>query len=270
MKTESIRSCLPTRARRDPSRPVALHPDRRIRETTPEPGNPASAGGTRFARPENQSRYLKKLPKWTLWVLAALLVQAGDRLRSHCKISRKASPRGLPANRTSQSGTNPSQFFDSHPSRPLPFTRGRNYRRRRRAETRTRVARPGPVLVCRRLRNPGRRDGRPDGPGFHHAVGAGHGILLPPFGIRGREAFGPVSPTGGLYIWTRETCGEWHGFLCFWIYWLGFAFTFTSALLSSASMTVYAFGSRWVHLAESRTFVFGLAMVALVVRSART
>lgn len=71
--------------------------------------------------------------------------------------------------------------------------------------------------------------------------------------------------TGGLYIWTRETCGEWHGFLCFWVYWVGFAFTFTSALLSSASMTVYAFGSRWVYLAESRTFVFALAMGALVV-----
>ena len=71
--------------------------------------------------------------------------------------------------------------------------------------------------------------------------------------------------TGGIYIWTRETCGEWHGFLCFWIYWLGFAFTFTSALLSCASMTVYAFGSRWVHLAENRTFVFALAMAALIV-----
>ncbi len=71
--------------------------------------------------------------------------------------------------------------------------------------------------------------------------------------------------TGGLYIWTRETFGEWHGFLCFWIYWLGFAFTFTSALLSCASMTVYAFGSRWVHLAENRTFVFALAMAALIV-----
>lgn len=70
--------------------------------------------------------------------------------------------------------------------------------------------------------------------------------------------------TGGLYVWTRETCGEWHGFLCFWFYWLGFTFTFTSALLSSASMTVYAFGSGWVHLAEDRTFVFALAMAALV------
>ena len=70
--------------------------------------------------------------------------------------------------------------------------------------------------------------------------------------------------TGGLYVWTRETCGEWHGFLCFWIYWLSFAFVFTSALLSSASMTVYAFGSRWVYRAEDRSFVFGLALIALI------
>jgi amino acid transporter len=70
--------------------------------------------------------------------------------------------------------------------------------------------------------------------------------------------------TGGIYIWTRETFGEWHGFLCFWIYWLSFAFVFTTALLSCASMTVYAFGSRWVHLAENRTFVFGLATIALI------
>ncbi len=71
--------------------------------------------------------------------------------------------------------------------------------------------------------------------------------------------------TGGLYVWTRETLGEWHGFLCFWIYWVGFAFTFTSALMSSASMTVYAFGSRWVYLAENRRFVFSVALVALLV-----
>lgn len=70
--------------------------------------------------------------------------------------------------------------------------------------------------------------------------------------------------TGGIYIWTRETFGGWHSFLCFWIYWLSFAFVFTTALLSCASMTVYAFGSRWVHLAENRTVVFGLAATALV------
>jgi glutamate:GABA antiporter len=70
--------------------------------------------------------------------------------------------------------------------------------------------------------------------------------------------------TGGLYIWTRESFGEWHGFLCFWIFWLGLAFLFTSALLASSSMTVYAFGSRWVHLADSREYVLPLALAALV------
>jgi APA family basic amino acid/polyamine antiporter len=71
--------------------------------------------------------------------------------------------------------------------------------------------------------------------------------------------------TGGLYVWTRETFGEWHAFLCFWIYWLGLAFLFTAALMASASMTVYAFGSRWVHLADSSAYVLPLALTALCV-----
>lgn len=71
--------------------------------------------------------------------------------------------------------------------------------------------------------------------------------------------------TGGLYVWTREAFGEWHGFLCFWLYWLGLAFLFTSALMASSSMTVYAFGSRWVHLADSREYVLPLALTALAV-----
>lgn len=69
--------------------------------------------------------------------------------------------------------------------------------------------------------------------------------------------------TGGLYIWTRETFGEWHAFLCFWIYWLGLAFLFTTVLTASASMTVYAFGARWVHLADSTAYVLPLSLIAL-------
>ena len=26
---------------------------------------------------------------------------------------------------------------------------------------------------------------------------------------------------GGLYLWTRNDFGRWHGFLCFWVYWMG-------------------------------------------------
>lgn len=69
--------------------------------------------------------------------------------------------------------------------------------------------------------------------------------------------------TGGLYVWARNSFGEWHGFLCFWVYWLGLVFWFPSALMSYASLTVYAFGPRFVHLAESRAFVLGASLAAL-------
>ena len=36
---------------------------------------------------------------------------------------------------------------------------------------------------------------------------------------------------GGLYLWTRHDFGPWHGFLCFWLYWLGMAFWFPSAAM---------------------------------------
>jgi amino acid transporter len=32
--------------------------------------------------------------------------------------------------------------------------------------------------------------------------------------------------SGGMYQWARSDFGPWHGFLCFWIYWIGIAFWF--------------------------------------------
>ena len=29
---------------------------------------------------------------------------------------------------------------------------------------------------------------------------------------------------GGMYLWTRNDFGRWHGFLCFIVYWIGIAF----------------------------------------------
>src|ERR1019366_7568561 len=37
--------------------------------------------------------------------------------------------------------------------------------------------------------------------------------------------------TGGLYLWTRRDFGPWHGFLAFWVYWVGIAFWFPSAAM---------------------------------------
>ncbi|MDR3701786.1 MAG: APC family permease [Candidatus Sulfopaludibacter sp.] len=36
---------------------------------------------------------------------------------------------------------------------------------------------------------------------------------------------------GGLYLWTRGDFGPWHGFLCFWVYWMGLAVWFPSATM---------------------------------------
>ena len=70
--------------------------------------------------------------------------------------------------------------------------------------------------------------------------------------------------TGGIYIWARESFGEWHGFLCFWVYWLGLVFWFPSALMSYSSLTVYAFGPRFFHLADNQGYVLITSLGALV------
>lgn len=68
---------------------------------------------------------------------------------------------------------------------------------------------------------------------------------------------------GGLYIWARHAFGEWHGFLCFWLYWLGLSFWFPSALIAFTSMAAYAFGPQYVHLADHRAFVLTASLAAL-------
>jgi len=56
--------------------------------------------------------------------------------------------------------------------------------------------------------------------------------------------------TGGLYLWTRNDFGPWHGFLCFWSYWIGIAFLVPSAAMFYMSAALGA-GSRTILLAAS-------------------
>ncbi len=68
---------------------------------------------------------------------------------------------------------------------------------------------------------------------------------------------------GGLYAWTRNDFGPWHGFLAFWIYWLGIAFWFPNAAMAYMSIAVYTLGPRYSHLADSRVYVLTAALVAI-------
>jgi amino acid transporter len=68
---------------------------------------------------------------------------------------------------------------------------------------------------------------------------------------------------GGLYLWTRNAFGPWHGFLCFWIYWMGIAFWFPSAAMAYASIATYAFGENAARLGNNQWFVVGAALIAV-------
>ena len=61
--------------------------------------------------------------------------------------------------------------------------------------------------------------------------------------------------SGGLYAWTRNDFGPAHGFIAFWIYWLGMAFWFPSAAVFYLSSTAATFGPAYAHLADNRVFL---------------
>ncbi len=68
---------------------------------------------------------------------------------------------------------------------------------------------------------------------------------------------------GGLYVWTRRSFGDWHGFLCGWCYWLSNLFYFPNLLLAGISMAVYTLGPGYVHLADDRLFVVAVSLAVL-------
>lgn len=70
---------------------------------------------------------------------------------------------------------------------------------------------------------------------------------------------------GGLYLWTRGDFGPWHGFLCFWIYWMGIAFWFPSAAMFYMSVAVYTLGPAYQHLANDRLYVLIASLVAICI-----
>ncbi len=63
---------------------------------------------------------------------------------------------------------------------------------------------------------------------------------------------------GGIYVWTRDGFGEWHGFLCGWCYWLSNLFYFPSLLLAGVGMAASALG-----LAENRVWQVAISLLAL-------
>jgi amino acid transporter len=72
---------------------------------------------------------------------------------------------------------------------------------------------------------------------------------------------------GGLYVWTKEAFGDFHGFVAGWTYWIYTVFYFPGLLLASAAMSAYVGGAGTAWLAENRTFLlvgsFAMLFVAV-------
>ena len=68
---------------------------------------------------------------------------------------------------------------------------------------------------------------------------------------------------GGLYLWTREDFGPWHGFLAFWTYWFSIALTLPGSAMFAMSVSAYTFGPRFAYLADNRAYVLISSLAAI-------
>jgi amino acid transporter len=72
---------------------------------------------------------------------------------------------------------------------------------------------------------------------------------------------------GGLYVWSKEAFGDFHGFVAGWTYWVYSFFYFPGLLLASTAMSAYIGGNTWAHFAQNRIFLlcgsFALLIVAV-------
>src|SRR5437762_13374952 len=63
---------------------------------------------------------------------------------------------------------------------------------------------------------------------------------------------------GGIYLWTRKDFGPWHGFLCFWVYWMSIAFWYPSAAIFYMGAALHAVGAP-----ETRFMMLAAALAAI-------
>jgi amino acid transporter len=73
---------------------------------------------------------------------------------------------------------------------------------------------------------------------------------------------------GGLYVWSKEAFGDFHGFVAGWSYWSYTLFYFPGLLTASVAMSVYIGSSKYWHLATDPRYLrwssLGLLAIAVI------
>ena len=68
---------------------------------------------------------------------------------------------------------------------------------------------------------------------------------------------------GGLYIWSRNAFGPWHGFLCAWFYFLANVLFIPGLALAAVSMSAYIWNSDPAQLVQNRTYTLTLTLILM-------
>jgi len=89
-------------------------------------------------------------------------------------------------------------------------------------------------------------------------------LFFVPQGIAVIELAEHMPGEGGLYLWTKESYGDFHGFLCGWCYWMTNMFFVPSLLFYVTGVTTYIVGGALAtKLNDSRWFFFFLTVSLL-------
>ena len=70
---------------------------------------------------------------------------------------------------------------------------------------------------------------------------------------------------GGLYVWSKEAFGDFHGFVAGWSYWIYTFFYFPGLLTASVAMSVYIGGPKYAWLAGSPRYLLWASLLLLAI-----
>ena len=84
-----------------------------------------------------------------------------------------------------------------------------------------------------------------------------------PQGIAVIELSHHMPGEGGAYLWAKHSFGEFHGFLCGWLYWTSNMFFVPTLLFYLSGIPAYFAGTAIQGLGENRLFFFALTVSLL-------
>lgn len=70
---------------------------------------------------------------------------------------------------------------------------------------------------------------------------------------------------GGLYAWTKEAFGDFHGFVAGWCYWVYTLLYFPGLLMASMAMSVYIGGPKYAALANNKAYLIPASLGLLLI-----